>query len=158
MIFKVENLNLLFFNDLALPVIFFVCVFIWLSLSIFATRIITGNRHGRFQSTPPSILSYPNLVFQRFRVLLLMTFWKWEKLSNFKVHEMSFITKFIFVSCCSPSVDVNTGCNSTGCPCVLENLEILEMSWNFSLAWNLPFSEFCPGDVLEVFWYSSPVF
>ena len=35
-----------------------------------------------------------------------MTFWKWEKLSIFKIDELSFTTKFIFVSCCNPSVQV----------------------------------------------------
>ena len=43
----------------------------------------------------------------------------------------------------------------SGCPHVLENLEILETSWNFflswNLSWNLLFSEFCPGNILEFF-------
>ena len=43
----------------------------------------------------------------------------------------------------------------TGFLRVLESLEILEMSWNlflsWNLSWNLLFSEFCPGNVLEFF-------
>ena len=38
--------------------------------------------------------------------LLVMTFWKWEKLSNIQVLELSFIAKFIFVFCYNPSVQV----------------------------------------------------
>ena len=45
------------------------------------------------------------------------------------------------------------------CPCVLE---ILKMSWNFvlswNLSWNLRFSEFCSGNVQEFFCNSSPFF
>ena len=39
----------------------------------------------------------------------------------------------------------------TGFLRVLESLEIMEMSWNLFLSWNLLFSEFCPGNVLEFF-------
>ena len=38
--------------------------------------------------------------------VLLMTFLKWEKLLNFKVLELSFTTKFIFVFCYSPYMHV----------------------------------------------------
>ena len=38
--------------------------------------------------------------------LLLRTYWKWEKVLNFKVNKLSFATKFIVVSCYSPSVQV----------------------------------------------------
>ena len=44
---------------------------------------------------------------RRWRVgVLLMTFLKWEKLLNFKVLELSFTTKFIFVFCYSPYMQV----------------------------------------------------